>query len=266
VIAAPAALGPVLAVAAVATPSAPEPPPTPPPVKPRVIGCRPVAPNLRMAGPRRHRVVALTFDDGPGAYTPSVLGILEREEVRATFFLIGQQVQGNEGLLRRALRDGDALGNHTWSHANVSGGGFRQMSGTQRAITRATGYTPCVFRAPYGAWSGLLVGQARDLGLNSVGWSVDPTDWSRPGAGAIYSRVVGATRPGAIVLMHDGGGPRSQTVSALPKIIATLRGRGYRFVTVPELLGLPARYAPRPRRPLPIPPATEPSPPTSTVP
>lgn len=195
------------------------------------------------------RTVALTFDDGPGAYTGRVLDVLHRYGVRATFFVVGQQVRGNEPLLRHALLDGNALGNHTFSHANVSGGGLRQISSTLGAIRRATGYSPCLFRAPYGAGSGLVIGQARSLGLNTIQWSVDPRDWARPGSQAIYSRVVSATRPGAIILMHDAGGPRTQTVAALPRIIRTLRSRGYRFATVPQLLGLPLRYAPLPQRP-----------------
>ena len=215
-----------------------------PPRRPRrVIGCRAAGASYRLAGSRAHRVVALTFDDGPGVYTPWVLGILRRLRVHATFFIIGEQVWGNEALLRRELADGNAIGNHTFTHANVSGGGFRQMRSTQGAIRRATGYTPCLFRAPYGAVSRLLIGQARSLGMNTIEWSVDPRDWARPGTGAVYSRVVSATRPGAIILMHDGGGPRGQTVAALPHVIATLRSRGYRFATVPQLLGLAPRYA-----------------------
>jgi peptidoglycan/xylan/chitin deacetylase (PgdA/CDA1 family) len=187
--------------------------------------------------------VALTFDDGPSAYTSRVLAILRRFGIHGTFFIIGQQVRGNEGLLRRELAAGNAIGNHTFTHANVSGGGIRQMLSTQGAIRRATGYTPCLFRAPYGAVSGLLMRQARGLGMNTIQWSVDPRDWSRPGTGAIYSRIVSATRPGAIILMHDGGGPRGETVAALPRVISTLRARGYRFATLPQLLGLAPRYA-----------------------
>ena len=223
------------------------PPPAPPRrrrVRPRrLIGCHAAGASYRLAGSRAHRVVALTFDDGPSAYTSRVLAILRRFGIHGTFFIIGQQVRGNEGLLRRELAAGNAIGNHTFTHANVSGGGIRQMLSTQGAIRRATGYTPCLFRAPYGAVSGLLMRQARGLGMNTIQWSVDPRDWSRPGTGAIYSRIVSATRPGAIILMHDGGGPRGETVAALPRVISTLRARGYRFATLPQLLGLAPRYA-----------------------
>jgi peptidoglycan-N-acetylglucosamine deacetylase len=244
--AAPAsAAAPRAATAHLARPAdaAPQPPP-PRRLRPRrLIGCRPAGGSYRLAGSRAHRVVALTFDDGPSAYTSRVLAILRRFGIHGTFFVIGEQVRGNEGLLRRELAEGNVIGNHTFTHANVSGGGIRQMLSTQGAIRRATGYTPCLFRAPYGAVSGLLTRQARGLGMNTIEWSVDPRDWSRPGTGAIYSRIVSATRPGAIILMHDGGGPRGETVAALSRVISTLRARGYRFATLPQLLGLAPRYA-----------------------
>lgn len=210
----------------------------------RLVGCRPLGASLRLAGPFHRRAIALTFDDGPGLYSPAVLGVLERFRVPGTFFVVGELVRRHEELLRRALAGGSVLGNHTFSHTNVSAGGYRQIRGAQDAIRRATGYTPCVFRAPGGAISPLLVAQARSLGLHTVGWNVDPQDWSRPGSAAIHTRVTRAVRPGAIILLHDGGGLRGQTVAALPRIITTLRAWGYRFLTVPQLLGLPSRYQP----------------------
>jgi peptidoglycan/xylan/chitin deacetylase (PgdA/CDA1 family) len=209
---------------------------------PAPTGCAARAPWYWTRGPSARKVVALTFDDGPSSYTHRVLDVLERTGAHATFFLIGQQVRGGAELARRALREGNALGNHTFTHANVSGGGLGQLTSTQAAIRRATGYTPCVFRAPYGAVSGTIVGQARGLGMDTIQWDVDPRDWARPGSGSIYSTLVGGARAGSILLMHDGGGPRDQTVAALPRVIATLRSRGYGFVTVPELLGLRPTY------------------------
>jgi peptidoglycan-N-acetylglucosamine deacetylase len=207
----------------------------------QVVGCKAGGSSYRTNGPRDHRVVALTFDDGPFPLTPKFYDVLEREQVPATFFLIGEQVPGKGALLKRALRDGFVLGDHTWTHANVSGDGpaaARQISLTKDAIVRATGYTPCLFRAPGGAVSGPLISEARGMGMNTIEWDVDPTDWSTPGTDAIYSRVVSQTKPGSIILMHDGGGPRGQTLAALPRIISTLRARGYKFATVPDLLGL----------------------------
>ena len=207
----------------------------------KVVGCTPGGTSYRTNGPRNKKVVALTFDDGPFPLTPKFYDVLEREHVPATFFLIGDQVPGKGALLKRALRDGFVLGDHTWTHANVSGDGpaaARQISLTKNAIQRATGYTPCLFRAPGGAVSAPLISEARGMGMNTIEWDVDPTDWSTPGTDAIYSRVVSQTKPGSIILMHDGGGPRGQTLAALPRIIHTLRARGYKFATVPDLLGL----------------------------
>jgi peptidoglycan/xylan/chitin deacetylase (PgdA/CDA1 family) len=213
---------------------------------PRVAGCVPKGASFRSTGPGHRRVVALTFDDGPSIYTSEVLGILRHFKIHATFFLIGQQVGPNAGLVREELADGNAIGDHTWTHANVSGGGsfaYSQLASTRAAIRRASGYyTPCVFRAPYGAVGGGLFPVARSLGMLTIQWDVDPRDWARPGTGSIYSTIVGQARPESIILMHDGGGPRNQTVAALPSIIRTLRSRGYRFETVPELLGLTPVY------------------------
>jgi peptidoglycan-N-acetylglucosamine deacetylase len=206
-------------------------------------GCVPRAPFFRFVGPRRRKLIALTFDDGPSLYTPQMLSVLERNHVHATFFLVGNLVRGNEALLKRMLRDGDAIGNHTFTHANVAHGNLGQLTSTTRAIQRATGgYTPCVFRPPYGAFSNALISQAQGLGMNTIYWTVDPSDYTRPGTGTIVSRDVGGARPGAIILNHDGGGPRDQTVAAIPRVISILRSRGYSFVTVPELLGLKPVY------------------------
>ncbi|HEX5925986.1 MAG TPA: polysaccharide deacetylase family protein [Baekduia sp.] len=211
---------------------------------PRLVGCVGHGPAQVSRMPRGRRAVALTFDDGPSSYTAGVLRILRAERVPATFFEIGGQVAGRAKLVRRILREGHALGNHTYSHANMAGGGNPgQISRTQAAIRRATGYTPCVFRPPYGATSGALVSEVHRMHLTSVLWSADPTDWSTPGTDAIRTRVLGQTHRGGIVLMHDGGGPRSQTVAALRSIIRTFKARHYRFMTVPDALGFRPVYA-----------------------
>jgi peptidoglycan/xylan/chitin deacetylase (PgdA/CDA1 family) len=215
---------------------------------PAPTGCAARGSSYVGNGPRTRRAVALTFDDGPGPYTGRILDVLKRTGAKGTFFVLGQLVTTGE-LLRRTLREGHAIGNHSFNHANLSGGGMGQLTSTNAAIRRTTGYTPCLFRAPYGATSGLLVGQARSLGMLTIQWDVDPRDWSRPGSDAIAARgpasaarVLSGVRPGSIVVMHDGGGPRDQTLAALPGMIATLQRRGYRLVTVPELLGLRPTY------------------------
>ena len=137
------------------------------------------------------------------------------------------------------------VGDHTWNHANVSGGGAfaaGQITSTASAIQRAAGFRPCLFRAPGGAVSSSLVGVARGLGFTTIQWDVDPQDWALPGSWAISSRILGTVHDGSIVLMHDGGGPRSQTLAALPGVIHALKARGYGFVTVTELTGATLRY------------------------
>ena len=211
---------------------------------PQLVGCVPSGPPFVFNGPSNRREIALTFDDGPWPDTPQFLDILERKHVVATFFEIGEQIStyGEGGAVeRRMLADGDMIGDHTWSHPDVSGGGkfaSDQILAAAGAIRGAThGFTPCLFRAPYGAVSGALISEARTLGFTTIQWNVDPRDWARPGTDAIYGNVVANAHSGAIVIQHDGGGDRSETLAALPREIDTLRGEGYRFVTVTQLLG-----------------------------
>ena len=211
---------------------------------PQVVGCTADGPSLVYDRPAAGREIALTFDDGPWYQTPAFLTLLERYGVPATFFQIGRQISefGEEGALeRRMLADGDMIGDHTWSHPDVSGAGAfarSQIEDAAAAIRQATGgFEPCLFRAPYGALSPALLAEARELGFTTIQWDIDPRDWARPGVGEIESNVIDNARPGAIVELHDGGGDRSQTLAALPDIITTLGGRGYRFVTVTQLLG-----------------------------
>jgi peptidoglycan/xylan/chitin deacetylase (PgdA/CDA1 family) len=176
-----------------------------------------------MTGPTESRKLALLFSDGPGAYHDDVLDILERRHVRATFAVVGVLVEGQEAILKR----------------DVSlGGAYREIRDTQAAIRTATGYTPCVFRPAYGEVNRKVVTRARSLGLNTIAVTVDPQDWAEPGREKIYRRVVSGLHRGAIVLLHPG----PQTVDALPKIIKTIRARGYRMLTLPKLLGLPPRW------------------------
>jgi len=200
---------------------------------PPVTGCAPSGPGELRHGPAGHKRVALTFDDGPDQSTAAMLDLLEREKVPATFFIIGRQVAGRTALLKRMLRDGDMLGNHTWAHTRGGGG----IAETNAAIRDATGFTPCLFRPPFGDSSPALVAQVTGMGMRSILWDVDPQDWRYPGADAIVSNVLANVHDGAIVLSHDGGGPRDQTIAAYAQIIPALKHRGYKLVTVPELLG-----------------------------
>jgi peptidoglycan/xylan/chitin deacetylase (PgdA/CDA1 family) len=208
-------------------------------------GCIPNGPSYVTNGSRDRKVVALTFDDGPSSYTPAFLDVLKQKGVTGTFFMIGQQVAPNASLVRRILAEGHELADHSWNHPNLSGGGAfasGQISSTANAIQTASGFKPCAFRAPGGAVSSGLISLARGLGFTTVQWDVDTNDWQLPGSEAVYSRVVNGVRNGSIVLMHDGGGPRSQGLAALPRIIDTLKARGYGFATVAELTGSTMTY------------------------
>src|SRR5262249_4564970 len=154
---------------------------------------------------------------------------------------------GQDGAIeRRMLADGDMIGDHTWSHPDVSAGGTfakDQIARAAAAIKSATrGFQPCLFRAPGGAVSPALFSVASSLGFKTIQWDIDPRDWSRPGTGSIANTVLSNAHPGAIVLQHDGGGDRSETLAALPDEITTLRRRGYSFVTITQLFGMKLLY------------------------
>lgn len=199
------------------------------------VGCSMGPHSFARSGDTAGKQVALTFDDGPGSYTGPLLDTLRALNVRATFFVIGQQAIGRGSLLRAIHRQGSELGNHSLQHKVYPSSA--SLARTSQIIRAATGFLPCRFRAPGDALDSALVGRARAAGMTSVGWDVDPQDWRTPGTGAIQSRVVSAVRPGSIVILHDGGGNRSQTVAAVPGIVRELRSRGYTFATLTEILG-----------------------------
>jgi peptidoglycan-N-acetylglucosamine deacetylase len=199
------------------------------------VGCtsRPGAVASRGAG--AGRAVALSFDDGPSlVQTPAILATLDRMHAHATFFEEGRHVHGREALMRQILASGDEIGNHSYHHPEYPG--YGELSATDRAIRRATGFEPCLFRPPYGLLDGRVTAAARGNGLESILWSLDSGDDRHPGVAAIRAKVVRQAQPGSIVLMHDGG-HHPQTVKALPAIVRGLRARGFRFDTVTELLG-----------------------------
>lgn len=205
------------------------------------------------SGSSRHRDVALTFDDGPSVYTPAILRILEREHTAATFFIVGTQLNRFSANLKAELRVPFPVGDHTESHAWLvrldPRGQAREIGDAAGRVQSAGGPYPRLFRPPYGAFNATTLRVLHRLHMLLVLWSVDPGDWRRPGVGAIVANVLGNTRSGSIVLMHDGGGLRDQTVKALPVIIRGLRRRHFQLVTVPQLLldDPPPPRAPRPR-------------------
>lgn len=212
----------------------------------RVTGCRSFGTSAYTHGPAR-REVAIGFDDGPAPDTAAFVTMLERSHAQATFFMIGEQVSAAyKRTLLRELRNGDVLGDHTFTHPDLveSGEVRAQLQKTIAVIRSLTGYTPCVFRPPYGDYDQSVIQTARSLGLATVLWNVDPSDYTLPGTGAIVQRVLAQVRPGSIIISHDGGGPREQTLAAYPTIITGLRARGYRIVTIPQLLGFRPTYVP----------------------
>jgi peptidoglycan-N-acetylglucosamine deacetylase len=182
------------------------------------------------------KVIALTIDDGPNPiYTPQILRLLHRYGITASFSMIGRSVAAYPGLAREVAGAGHAIVNHTWAHANLPllapFAVADQMNRASDTIAAATGTTPTMFRAPYGAWSPAVLARCRRMRLMPLDWSVDPRDWARPGAGAIAANILRNTRTGSIILEHDGGGNRAQTVAALTYVLPRLLDQGYRFRT-----------------------------------
>lgn len=188
-------------------------------------------------------LIALTFDDGPlPPYTEEVLDVLEHHRVLATFFCVGAAVAGHPDLVRRMVGSGHTVGNHTWSHPFLPELSqpelVEQLTRTAEAIDAATGAgPPALFRPPYGSRTSEVLGWLADLVPATVLWDVYPFDWTMPGASVIAEQVVTQATAGSIVLLHDGGGDRSQTVAALPDMIEGLRDKGYEFVTADVLVG-----------------------------
>lgn len=211
---------------------------------------------VQRTGARNPRDIALTFDDGPDPdYTPRILSILEREHATATFFLIGENALEHPEILRRIVQDGNEVGNHSYTHPNLAEetpfGTTLELNATQRLIEAYTGRSTRLFRAPYfgdaeptTADELVPAAIAQQHGYTIVGLHVDPGDWRTPGVNAIVERTLqqvhdaGPDRSANIVLLHDGGGNRDQTVAALPLLIHRLRAEGYHIVPVSQLAGL----------------------------
>ncbi|MGN9758282.1 polysaccharide deacetylase family protein [Streptomyces sp. SD31] len=194
------------------------------------------APYLRVSG--RGRTMVLTFDDGPDPrYTPHILDTLREYDVRAMFFVCGEMVADHKGLVARMADEGHVVGNHTWSHpllTRLSRGRIRaEMERTCDVVEEAYGERPAWFRAPYGAWNRATFQLGADLGMEPLAWTVDTLDWTTPGTRTIVDRVEHGAAPGVVVLSHDAGGDRSQSVRALRAYLPRLLDSGY-FVTVPE--------------------------------
>jgi peptidoglycan/xylan/chitin deacetylase (PgdA/CDA1 family) len=193
---------------------------------------------------RGAREVALTFDDGPSPYTLSVLRTLARAHQHATFFVTGYAASANPWLLRQIRASGDAFGDHTVTHHQLLRETPKkrrwELVSTAQRVQAATGVHPSLFRPPYGSSSRAINRMARELGMLPITWSVDSKDWTRPGVKQIVKNALVGAHPGGIILMHDGGGDRSETVKALRLILKALAKRHLRSVTLPDLLNAQA--------------------------
>jgi len=186
------------------------------------------------------RVIALTFDDGPWpTYTEQILGILDREDVKATFFMLGKQVRRNRDLAAKVAAAGHEIGNHSLSHVYMSGASAQvalsEIENCQAEIERTTGVTPTWFRPPGGYTSPAVWHQTRESKVKLITWTVDPQDYRCSSPVVLASRVIDSVEPGSVILLHDGGGNRECTVKALTTIIRELKDRGYTFVTLDEM-------------------------------
>ncbi len=211
---------------------------------------------VQRTGAANPHLIALTFDDGPDAtWTPRILSVLEQKKAPATFFQIGENALEHPEIVRRIVADGYEIGNHSYTHPNMAEvsplGTMLELNATQRLIEAYTGRSTRLFRAPYFGDAEPTTDDelgpamlAQESGYTIVGLHVDPGDWQTPGTQAIVDRTLAqvsaatSERSGNIILLHDGGGVREQTVAALPQIIDRLRAKGYSFVTVSRLAGL----------------------------
>jgi peptidoglycan-N-acetylglucosamine deacetylase len=182
------------------------------------------------------KVIALTIDDGPSpVYTPQILRLLNKYHVTATFSMVGLEVDAHRGMAREVAAAGHMIANHTWSHVDLAVlppvAIADQINRATGAIHTVTGQVPTLFRAPYGAWSPVVLAHCAQARMAPLDWSVDPRDWSRPGVASIVGNIMRNTRTGSIILEHDGGGNRSQTVAALTIVLPRLLAAGYHFAT-----------------------------------
>ncbi len=195
-------------------------------------------------GSANQRYIALTFDDGPvAANTTRVLDMLKRRNIKATFYVIGERVQNNKSLTRRIVAEGHEVGNHTWTHGKLttmSDTKVRwELDKTRDAIVAASGVKPRTMRPPYGALSTRQRSMIfREYGYPTILWDVDPEDWKKPGTSVIRNRILTGTKNGSIILLHD---LHKTSVDAVPSTIDALLRKGYKFVTVSQLIALKNR-------------------------
>jgi peptidoglycan-N-acetylglucosamine deacetylase len=210
--------------------------------------------------------IAMTFDDGPSAtLTPKLLDLLAAHHIKATFFVIGENVAEHPEIIARAAREGHEIANHSWSHPNFGKMSDesvrRQLQQTDDAIKNATGKRPTLLRPPYGSITAREKRWIHDeFGYDIILWDVDPNDWKRPGPAVVRSRILKETQPGSIVLSHD---IHPGTIEAMPSTFDELEAKGFKFVTVSELIRMAAA---RPSHPSPQQSGSIPASPTPSQP
>ncbi|MEK3684774.1 polysaccharide deacetylase family protein [Paenibacillus sp. FSL R10-2736] len=198
--------------------------------------------TIKTQGPRR-KIIALTFDDVPDPrFTPQLLDVLHKYNVKATFFVVGSRAEKHPGLVARIIREGHAIGNHSYNHPEFGKLGmneFRtQIIRTENIIQALAGYKPRLIRPPYGDISEQQLKWARAHGYKLVNWNVDSLDWRGLSKTQVRNNILSRAGKGAIILQHGGGGRGSNlqgTIQALPEVISIMRKRGYSFVTVPQM-------------------------------
>ena len=185
------------------------------------------------------KTVYLTFDDGPNpTWTAEILSLLEKSGAHASFFVIGENAKASPWLVEREARDGDTVGDHSWSHPNLTRLSasvvLAELARDKNLIATLTGEAPTLWRPPYEAFNPSVVGTAAGLGMRMQLWSVSTGDWQLPGTEVIVLRVMAALHNGMVVLLHDGGGyTRSETVAAVALLIPELEAAGYRLAALP---------------------------------
>ena len=218
-------------------------------LQPAPAGAGRKRPTLWNSVNTQRRVVALTYDDGPHAkLTPQLLDILKRENVRATFFVLGSLVEAYPQIVQRMAADGHEVANHTWDHPRLPSLSAekldRQIRETTAIIEKNTGQKVTIMRPTYGLYNERVKNDLLEkYRLDMILWSVDPNDWKKPGANTVARRLIEGAHPGAILLAHD---IHPGTIQATPKAIAGLKAKGYEFVTVSELLAMDEAPKPSP--------------------
>jgi len=259
-----------LCVALVATRTLGADPEIPSQTPQKSVGKRPTEQNITFNsvhtdGP----YIAMSFDDGPSAtLTPKLLDLLAARHIKATFFVIGENVMEHPEIVARAAREGHEIGNHSWSHPNLakmSQESVRsQLQRTDDAIKNATGERPTLMRPPYGSITDREKHWIHDeFGYRIILWDVDPYDWKRPGPAVVRNRILKETRSGSIVLSHD---IHPGTIEAMPSTLDALEAKGFKFVTVSELIGMATPETPRPSAKLKASPSASATPSPSVAP